>query len=97
MTIRSIIMKIVHQPDVNFLLTNRIPRHLATRFMGWFSRIEHPLVRDLSIAMWRFFSDLDLSEAKTAVWPPQQRLADVPVRGTPMGSPRCAGPASTRR
>ena len=32
--------------------------------MGWFSQIEQPLVRDLSIALWRFFSDLDLSEAK---------------------------------
>ncbi len=32
--------------------------------MGWFSKIEHPLVRDLSIACWRMFSDLDLSEAR---------------------------------
>ena len=32
--------------------------------MGWFSRIEQPLVRDLSIGLWRFFSDLDLAEAK---------------------------------
>jgi phosphatidylserine decarboxylase len=32
--------------------------------MGWFSRIEQPLVRDFSIAVWRLFSDLDLSEAK---------------------------------
>jgi phosphatidylserine decarboxylase len=32
--------------------------------MGWFSKIEHPLVRDLSIAIWRFFGDLDLTEAK---------------------------------
>src|SRR5262249_14160338 len=47
-------------------LTNRIPRRLLTRFMGWFSQIEQPLVRDLSIAVWRFFSDLDLSEAKKA-------------------------------
>ena len=37
------------QEDINFLLTNRIPRRLATRLMGWFSRIEQPLVRDLSI------------------------------------------------
>ena len=29
--------------------------------MGWFSKIEQPLVRDLSIACWRLFSDLDLS------------------------------------
>src|SRR5215470_18279817 len=66
MTIRSAIAKVCQQEDVNFLLTNRIPRRLVTRFMGWFSRIEQPLVRDLSIAVWRFFSDLDLSEAKKA-------------------------------
>ena len=64
MRIRTTIVKIVHQEDLNFLLTNRIPRRLATRFMGWFSKIENPLVRDLSIACWRLFSDLDLSEAR---------------------------------
>jgi phosphatidylserine decarboxylase len=64
MTIRSQILKILLQEDLNFLLTNRIPRRLATRFMGWFSRIEQPLVRDLSIGIFRFFSGLDLSEAK---------------------------------
>jgi phosphatidylserine decarboxylase len=64
MTMRSAILDALQQEDLNFLLTNRIPRRLATRFMGWFSRIEQPLVRDLSIAVWRFFSDLDLSEAK---------------------------------
>jgi phosphatidylserine decarboxylase len=57
-------MKIAAQEDVNFLLTNRIPRRLATQFIGWFSKIEQPVVRDLSIAIWRMFSDLDLSEAK---------------------------------
>ncbi|PPQ29658.1 phosphatidylserine decarboxylase [Rhodopila globiformis] len=62
--IRSLIVKIVHQQDLNFLLTNRIPRRRLTRFMGWFSRIEQPLIRDLSIAAWRFFSDVDLSDAK---------------------------------
>jgi phosphatidylserine decarboxylase len=66
MTVRSQLLKIVAQEDINFLLTNRIPRRLATRFIGWFSKIEQPLVRDLSIAIWRMFSDLDLSEAKTA-------------------------------
>ncbi len=66
MTIRSAIVKIVQQDDLNFLLTNRLPRRLLTRFIGWFSRIENPLVRDASIAAWRFFSDLDLAEAKEA-------------------------------
>jgi phosphatidylserine decarboxylase len=64
MTLRSQILRLFVQEDLNFLLTNRIPRRLATQFVGWFSKIEQPLVRDLSIALWGFFSDLDLSEAK---------------------------------
>src|SRR3954469_3898917 len=64
MTIRSAISKVCQQEDINFLLTNRIPRRLVTRFMGWFSQIEQPLVRELSIATWRLFSELDLSEAR---------------------------------
>lgn len=63
-TVRAALRQIATQEDVNFLLTNRIPRRLATRFIGWFSRIEHPLVRDLSIGAWRTFSDLDLSDAR---------------------------------
>jgi phosphatidylserine decarboxylase len=66
MTVRAQILRIFEQEDINFLLTNRIPRRLATQFIGWFSRIEQPLVRDLSILIWRLFSDLDLSEAKHA-------------------------------
>jgi phosphatidylserine decarboxylase len=64
MTLRSQILRLFAQEDLNFLLTNRIPRRLATQFVGWFSKIEQPLVRDLSIALWGYFSDLDLSEAK---------------------------------
>ena len=65
MTVRSQLLRVLEQEDVNFLLTNRIPRRLATQFIGWLSRIEQPLVRDLSIGTWRLFSDLDLREAKT--------------------------------
>ena len=64
MTVRSQLMRLIEQEDINFLLTNRIPRRLATQFIGWFSRIEQPLVRDLSIGVWRLFSGLDLREAK---------------------------------
>jgi phosphatidylserine decarboxylase len=64
MTIRGLISALSQQEDLNFLLTNRIPRAALTRFMGWFSKVEQPLVRDLSIACWRLFSDLDLSEAR---------------------------------
>jgi phosphatidylserine decarboxylase len=64
MTLRTAIGTMVEQEQLNFLLTNRVPRRLLTRFMGWFSRIEQPLVRDLSIAVWRLFCDVDLSDAE---------------------------------
>ncbi len=50
MTVRTQILRIFEQEDINFLLTNRIPRRLATQFIGWFSKIEQPIIRDLSIA-----------------------------------------------
>jgi phosphatidylserine decarboxylase len=64
MTVKSLIAIFTQQEDLNFLLTNRIPRAAVTRFMGWFSKIEQPVIRDLSIACWRLFSDLDLTEAR---------------------------------
>ncbi len=64
MTIRGLISVLSQQEDLNFLLTNRVPRAALTRFMGWFSKIEQPAIRDLSIACWRLFSDLDLTEAR---------------------------------
>src|SRR6202048_365829 len=64
MTTKSLIARLVQQEDINFLLTNRIPRRLLTQFMGWVSRIEQPWVCGGGIALWRLFSDLDLSEAK---------------------------------
>jgi len=45
------------------MLTNWLPRRAATSFIGWFVRIEQPMVRDLSLWVWRLFSDLDLSDA----------------------------------
>src|SRR5580693_9513569 len=65
MNARSLIARLTQQEDINFLFSNRIPRRFVTRFMGWWSRIEHPWVCNGSIALWRLFSDLDLSEAKT--------------------------------
>jgi phosphatidylserine decarboxylase len=64
MTLRTAIGAIFEREDLNFLLTNRVPRRPLTRFMGWFSRIEQPLVRDLSIAVWQLFCDVDLSDAR---------------------------------
>jgi phosphatidylserine decarboxylase len=64
MTVKGLIASLTQQEDLNFLLTNRIPRAAVTRFMGWFSQIENRIVCAASIACWRLFSDLDLSEAK---------------------------------
>jgi len=64
MTVRSSLVHFFQQEDINFLLTNRVPRRLLTQFMGWFSRIENPVVRELSMRVWKLFADLDLGEAK---------------------------------
>ncbi len=50
--------------DLNFLLTNRIPRQALTRFMGWYSKIRSPWLCRASIAVWRLFTKLDLSDAR---------------------------------
>ena len=65
MTVRSELARMFPPGELNFLITNRIPRQLMTRAMGWFSQIDHPLLARATIAIWRLFADLDLSEAKT--------------------------------
>jgi phosphatidylserine decarboxylase len=64
MTARSLISRITGQENLNFLLTNRIPRRWLTLLVGRLSRVRQPLVRDACIAIWKLFSDLDLSEAR---------------------------------
>ena len=64
MTLLSQIARIFEQEDINFLLTNLVPRRFLTLFVGWFSKIEQPLIRDVSMRLWRLFSALDLGEAK---------------------------------
>ena len=61
---KQLIQRISTQENLNFLLTNRIPRITLTSFIGWWSQIKNPVIRDLSIGVWKLFSDLDLSEAK---------------------------------
>lgn len=69
MTLRATLARLGAREDLNFLLTNRIPRRLATRLMGWLSGIEQPLVRDVSMRIWRLFCDVDLSDAKEESFP----------------------------
>lgn len=56
--------RLLLQEDLNFLLTNRVPRIALTHFMGWYSRLRSPLLTRFSIAVWRLFTELDLSESK---------------------------------
>lgn len=65
MTVKTRLLRMLQQEDVNFFLTNRMPRRLVSRLVRRFSRIEHPMVRDVSIGLWSFFSGLDLSEANS--------------------------------
>jgi phosphatidylserine decarboxylase len=64
MSLRAAITGVLQHDGINFALTNRLPRRTLSRFMGWFSQLEHPWIRDASIAVWRLFSDLDLSDAR---------------------------------
>ena len=59
------VSKLSWREQINFLLTNRIPRRWSTLFMGWFSQIESRLLCQASLYMWRLFArDMNLTEAK---------------------------------
>ena len=62
---KQALMRVLMQEDLNFLLTNRLPRRLATKAVGRLAAVEHPLVARPAIAAWRFFSGADLSDAAT--------------------------------
>src|ERR1700720_1689236 len=81
MTVRPAPARTLLWEDISFLLSNRIPRQLANRFFGWFSQIEAPLVARTSIAIWRLFADLDLSESQT------QRFTSLHACFTPALNP----------
>lgn len=55
--------RLLLQEDLNFLLTNRIPRVLVTRLMGRLSRIRSPWFTRLAVGVWRMFTELDLEES----------------------------------
>lgn len=64
MTWRKTVKRLVAQEDLNFLLTNRVPRRWLTLFVGWLSRIEHPWVVAGGLYLWRLCTNLDLGEAR---------------------------------
>jgi phosphatidylserine decarboxylase len=58
--------RIFLQEDLNFLVTNRIPRRLATQIVGRLSTIDNPTFTRLAVRIWQHFAgDLRLAEAKT--------------------------------
>src|SRR3569832_1213147 len=64
MTVRAWISQVTGQENLNFLLTNRVPRRWLTLFVGRLSKVRNPIVRETCIAIRKLFSDLDLSEAR---------------------------------
>lgn len=53
------------QEQLNFLLTNRIPRQALTRLLGRVSRLQSPVLARVLIGAWRLFAeDLRLDEAE---------------------------------
>ncbi len=66
MKARRLLQALLQHEQLNFLLTNRIPRIALTHAMGRFSRIRSPWLARLSIGVWKQFTDLDLSEAQAS-------------------------------
>ncbi|TZG27529.1 archaetidylserine decarboxylase [Sphingomonas montanisoli] len=83
MTIRDSLMKFLLQEDVNFLLTNRLPRRALTTAMGRLAKVETPIVAQPMMRAWRFFSGADLSEAAE---PSYKSLRDAFVRALKPGA-----------
>lgn len=62
---RRVLDRVLHDPQINYAVTNRIPRLALSRWVGRLSRLEQPLARDLSIAVFKWFAgDLRLHEAQ---------------------------------
>lgn len=65
MPAKRLVKRLSRSERLNFLLTNRIPRRIATRFVGRISKIRHPIVARPAIAVWRIFGgDFELHEAR---------------------------------
>ena len=64
MTFKSLLQRVLAHERLNFVLTNCLPRRSLTRAFYRFSRIEHPWVSRASLALWKLFADVDLSDAR---------------------------------
>jgi phosphatidylserine decarboxylase len=80
---RDLVGRILEQQRLNFLLTNRIPRRRLTQFMGWFSKLRGAWISRPSIAIWKFFADVDLSDSRATRF---QSLHDCFIRELKAGA-----------
>lgn len=76
---------------LNFLLTNRLPRRLATTAVGRLARIEWPPVAWAVIATWRLFCAVELADAAEARYPSMHACFTRTLR--PGARPADADPA----
>ncbi len=61
----SALARLFLHEDLNFLVTNRIPRRLVTRAIGRISRVRHRRFTRLALGVWGLFADdLRLEEAE---------------------------------
>ena len=81
MTMRAMLDRLTQQEDLNFLLTNRIPRQALTRFMGWFSKIKDAIFGS---------AEAKTVQAKAAPPPPPPAAAAAPAAPPPPPPPLTA-------
>jgi phosphatidylserine decarboxylase len=65
MTFTRTLKKILANEDVNFLLTNRIPRQSLTYLMGKVSQIQSPKLTKVALKIWSWFDKFDMAESKS--------------------------------
>ena len=58
--------KFFNSEDINFLLTNRIPRIALTHLMGRMSQIRNPLFTKMAIWVWKRFTNLELEDTQSS-------------------------------
>ncbi|WP_334153866.1 archaetidylserine decarboxylase [Tepidimonas sp.] len=75
--------RVLQHETLNYALTNHVPRVALTLLIGRLSRIDSPAFTRLAVAVWRWFADLDLSEAAAAEY---RSLRDVFTRALRAGA-----------
>jgi phosphatidylserine decarboxylase len=64
MTIRATLRKLTQLDGLNFVLTNMLPRRTLSYVVGQISHTENSLVRNVSLWLWRCFTEIDLTDSE---------------------------------